>query len=105
MVELLAAMFSSPASSPLTLWRKSEASESTPSTSGWAISYSSWPSRVGVRRRPLRSNSRVPYSRSSACSCSEMAGWLTNKASAARETEPRRTTWQNARSGLRRSDL
>jgi hypothetical protein len=34
-----------------------------------------------------------------------MAGWLTNSASAARETEPRRTVWQNARNGFSRSDL
>ena len=34
-----------------------------------------------------------------------IAGWLTKSASAARETEPRRTVWQNARSGFNRSDL
>jgi hypothetical protein len=34
-----------------------------------------------------------------------MAGWLTKSASAARETEPRRTVWQNERSGFSRSDL
>jgi hypothetical protein len=34
-----------------------------------------------------------------------MAGWLTYKASEARETDPRRTVWQNARKGLSRSDL
>ena len=105
MVVELAAIRSSPASSPLTLSRKRSASPSRFSTSGWAISYSSCPSRLGIRRRPARSNNTTPNSRSSACSCRVTAGWLMKSASAARDTEPRRTVWQNARSGLRRSDL
>ena len=105
MVELLAATFSSPASSPLTFSRKVASSPSRPATSGWASSYSTSPSRLGASRRPLRSNRLTPSSRSSACNCRVMAGWLTKSASAARDTDPRRTVWQNARRGLSRSDL
>ena len=76
-----------------------------PSTSGRASAYSASPSRVGTSRRPLRSNSRTPSSRSSACNCRVIAGWLTYSASAARDTEPSRAVWQNARNGFRRSAL
>ena len=36
---------------------------------------------------------------------SVIAGWLTYNASAARDTEPSRAVWQNARRGFRRSAL
>ena len=60
MVELPAATLSSPASRPWTLSRKTASSPSRPSTSGLASSYSTWPSRLGVRRRPTRSNKLDP---------------------------------------------
>jgi hypothetical protein len=76
-----------------------------PSTSGRASSYRAGAARVRVRRRPSRSNSGTSSCRSSACSCRVTAGWLRNRASAARDTEPSRATWQKARKGFMRSPL
>lgn len=56
------------------------------------------PRLVGVTPRDVRSKTRYPSSRSSACSCAETVDWVRPSSSAPPVTEPARATATNAAS-------
>ena len=89
---------STPVRSPSASETTSESTCSSSASSRCAPRYRRRPASVGSTRRPDRSRSWVPSRFSSARTCSETAGWVTPRRSAAWEKERRSTTAQNAAS-------